>query len=148
MIIDVRQESEAKFGGYPYSVATAIRNHVCLLEIGDTLIVERMFDAFGAVVPPRHIQIQAHVAKRANNSELDVRTKDDGSVHITRIGKITVGKSRFRQWPFKSMKVGDVAEFRAPDEHARINAHNYGRVNGWKFKSKTIDGVIRITRLA
>lgn len=147
MIIDVRTEGKPQFGGPMFSMIAAVRNHVCKMQYGDVLIVDRFIDAMGDDIPLRNIQIQSHIASMTSRTRVRTSILKNGSLRIVR-GEGKVEKRKNQKWPFKDMKVGDTVEFAAPNDHARMNAHNYGSGKGWAFKSKTVDGVIRITRLA
>lgn len=52
------------------------------------------------------------------------------------------------KYPYSKMVVGEVAEIRKGIVKAQIAAHSYGRSNGWKFATRTIDGVLYVKRIS
>ncbi len=54
---------------------------------------------------------------------------------------------RPRAYPFQDMEVGDSVLFSMRGARAVGAAHNYGWKTGKKFKSRTIDGQVRIWRV-
>jgi hypothetical protein len=53
-------------------------------------------------------------------------------------------------WPWKDMGVGDMVEIADPAiaSKAQIRCHVYGKLNGLKFSTQTIDGVLHVWRTA
>ena len=62
-------------------------------------------------------------------------------------------KSRFSAsdpWPFAKMKVGQVVELCDSGRlESAVNAYHYlAKKHGWRFKRKTIDGVVYVKRIS
>jgi hypothetical protein len=53
-------------------------------------------------------------------------------------------------WPFRDMSVGDVVRIddKKLQPKAQVMCHVYGRLDGMKFKTKTIDGQLNIWRIS
>ena len=49
-------------------------------------------------------------------------------------------------WPFKDMKVGQIVCISNPPAHAQVYVHVYASKVNKKFKTKTVDGDLFITR--
>lgn len=52
------------------------------------------------------------------------------------------------KYPYSKMVVGEVAEIRENIVRSQIAAHVYGRTRGWKFATRTIDGVLYVKRVS
>ena len=46
------------------------------------------------------------------------------------------------KYPYSKMDVGEVVEIVENTVKSQIAAHVYGRTKGWKFATRTIDGVL------
>jgi hypothetical protein len=67
------------------------------------------------------------------------------------VPRIPAARSARIRYPFSRMKVGQMAEFPAPNNLARINraAHGCGAYYGWRFTvRRQPDGSIRVWRTA
>ena len=53
-------------------------------------------------------------------------------------------------WPFAKMEVGQVVEISGQSSlDSAVNAYHYlAKKHGWKFKRKTIEGVVYVKRVA
>jgi len=51
-----------------------------------------------------------------------------------------------KDWPLKDMKVGQIVCISNPPAHAQVYVHVYASKVNKKFKTKTVDGDLFITR--
>lgn len=52
------------------------------------------------------------------------------------------------KYPYSKMDVGEVVEIVENTVKSQIAAHVYGRTKGWKFATRTIDGVLYVKRVS
>lgn len=52
------------------------------------------------------------------------------------------------KYPYSKMGVGEVVEIKENIGKSQIAAHVYGRTKGWKFATRTIEGVLYVKRIS
>ena len=75
--------------------------------------------------------------------------KPNGEIKIEKGVPVPQGNPRAARYPLASMEIGDSFVVSLEDRHAVQGAtYMYGRYHGCKFKTRTVNGGVRVWRLS